>query len=115
MQYRFASPRAGGAFDPIEIVTGRLVPAGWRFRGRGHAHSGDAPPRPIEPGERMDVVVAVDQEFGTMPRQHVAQARRIDEPFEMSRARAPWRVMDEDDAKRIAEPIKVVSKPPQLS
>ncbi len=48
----------------------------------------------------MDVIVAVDDELGAVPRQRLAQRRAIDQPLEMPRSLAARRMMDQHDAEK---------------
>ena len=71
--------------DAIEVVARRVVLAGRRRLGRRrHARHRDALARPLDEAQRTDVIVAVDDELGAVPRQRVAQRRAIDQPLEMS-------------------------------
>jgi hypothetical protein len=46
------------------------------------------------------VIVAMDDQLRTVPRQHGAKIGAVDQPFQASRRRADRRMMDHDDAKQ---------------
>ena len=58
------------------------------------------PRGPVELDQRARVIVAVDDELRTVPRQHGAKIGAVDQPFEAPRRRADRRMMDHDDAKQ---------------
>ena len=77
----------GGAVDAIEIVAGeRLGLVVARERRRRRADHRHGPRRCGAPGQHVEVVVAVQDEFGAVPRQHRLQLGGVRRP----RKRLAW-------------------------
>ena len=78
-----ATPRSGLPFNAAEVVAGGIVACPWGLRCRRHPHNRDGTLRPFKMHERMHVIVAVQHELGSMPREHRAKLTPVDKPLEM--------------------------------
>src|SRR5262249_23761251 len=103
---RFAAPAAATAIDAVEVVAGTIVAARCHCRGRRRPHDRDAPLRSLELDQRVHMVVTVNDELGSLPRQRRAKLAAVDEALEVPPWLADRRMVHHDHAK---EPFACVA------
>ena len=78
----FAPPFFAVALDRKQIIGRRRIMPVCQRRGRRHADHGDLAVGAFDPDRRMNVVVAVQDQFHAVPFQHGAERLRIGQPLD---------------------------------
>ena len=96
----FATPGARLSIDAVEVVTAASMMLARDLGSRGHAGDRDRAMRPSDIGQRMGVIVSVDDKLGTMLSKHRAKLTAVHKTLEIAPRSAARGMMDEDDTKQ---------------
>ena len=92
-------PVCTGLRDAKKMISGPMMMVGGYRACRWHAHDRHRCAQGREPRDRSAMIVAIDDEFGTLPRDDPFKSGRIVETASARRADAMRRMMDHDDPR----------------